>query len=54
MKVAFPDRFQDGFLSDGSIFTRADDAVSQALTGLAFGALPPNRIDDDELITVQF
>ena len=43
---AFPDRFQDGFLSDGSIFTRADDAVSQALSGLSFGALPPNRIDD--------
>ncbi len=25
---AFPDRFQDGFLTDGSIFASADDAVS--------------------------
>jgi len=50
---AFPDRFQDGFLSDGSIFTRADDAVSQALTGLSFGALPPNRIDDPQFFVIQ-
>ncbi len=50
---AFPDRFQDGFLSDGSIFTRADDAVSQALTGLAFGALPPNSIDDPQFFVIQ-
>jgi hypothetical protein len=50
---AFPDRFQDGFLSDGSIFTRADDAVSQALTGLAFGALPPNKIDDPQFFVSQ-
>jgi len=50
---AFPDRFQDGFLSNGSIFTRADDAVSQALSGLAFGALPPNRIDDAQFFVSQ-
>jgi len=50
---AFPDRFQDGFLSDGSIFTRADDAVNQALTGLSFGALPPNRIDDPQFFVIQ-
>ena len=50
---AFPDKFQDGFLSDGSIFTRADDAVNQALTGLAFGALPPNRIDDPQFFVSQ-
>ena len=31
---AFPDRFQDGFLSDGSIFQSADDAISLALSGL--------------------
>ena len=50
---AFPDRFQDGFLSDGSIFTTADDAVSLALSGLAFGALPPNRIDDPQFFVTQ-
>jgi hypothetical protein len=50
---AFPDRFQDGFLSDGEIFTRADDAVSQALTGLAFGALPANKIDDPQFFVAQ-
>ena len=43
---AFPDRRLDGFLSDGSIFTRADDPTSQGLTGLAFGALTSNPIDD--------
>jgi hypothetical protein len=50
---AFPDRFQDGFLSDGSIFTTADDAVSLALSGLSFGALPPNRIDDPQFFVIQ-
>lgn len=50
---AFPDRFQDGFLSSGSIFTLADDAVNQALTGLAFGALPPNRSDDPQFFVSQ-
>ena len=49
----FPDRFQDGFLSDGSIFTRADDAVGQALTGLSFGALPLNSIDDPQFFVIQ-
>ena len=50
---AFPGRFQDGFLSDGSIFTRADDAVSEGLSGLGFGALPPNRIDDPQFFVTQ-
>lgn len=50
---AFPDRFQDGFLSDGSVFTRADDAVSHALTGLSFGSLPPNKIDDPQFFVIQ-
>jgi hypothetical protein len=50
---AFPDRFQDGFLSDGKIFTRADDAVGLALTGLSFGALPPNKIDDPQFFVIQ-
>ena len=50
---AFPDRFQDGFLSDGSIFATADDAVSLALSGLAFGALPPNASDDPQFFVTQ-
>jgi hypothetical protein len=50
---AFPDRLQDGFLSDGSIFTRADDAASQGLSGLAFGVLPANKIDDPQFFVAQ-
>lgn len=50
---AFPDRRLDGFLSDGSIFTRADDASSQGLTGLAFGALTSNPIDDAQFFVRQ-
>jgi hypothetical protein len=50
---AFPDRFQDGFLSDGSVFTRADDAVDRGMSGLSFGALPPNRIDDPQFFVIQ-
>jgi len=49
----FPDRFQDGFLSDGSVFTRADDVLSQGLSGLAFGALSPNKIDDPQFFVTQ-
>src|SRR6476660_5400772 len=48
----FPDRFQDGFLSDGSVFTRADDVLSQGLSGLAFGVLRLN-IDDPEFFVTQ-
>jgi hypothetical protein len=50
---AFPDKKQDGFLSDGTIFTHADNAVSLALTGLAFGALPANKIDDPQFFVIQ-
>jgi hypothetical protein len=50
---AFPDQRQDGFLTNGSIFTFADDAVSLGLTGLAFGALPPNKIDDPQFFVIQ-
>jgi hypothetical protein len=50
---SFPDRFQDGFLSDGSVFTRAGDALSQGLSGLAFGALPSNKIDDPQFFVSQ-
>jgi hypothetical protein len=50
---AFPDRFQDGFPTDGSVFTRADDGLSQGLSGLAIGPLPPNRIDDPQFFVTQ-
>jgi hypothetical protein len=50
---AFPDRFQDGFLTDGSVFTRVDNAVDQGLSGLAFGALPANKIDDPQFFVAQ-
>lgn len=50
---AFPDRFQDGFLTDGSVFTQADDATSQGLSGLAFGLLPANKIDDPQFFVAQ-
>lgn len=49
----FPDRFQDGFLTDGSIFTSADDALSQGSSGLAFGPLPANKIDDPQFFVTQ-
>src|SRR6185503_6328026 len=50
---AFPDRFQDGFLTDGSVFTQVDDATSQGLSGLAFGILPANKIDDPQFFVAQ-
>lgn len=49
----FPDRFQDGFLTDGSIVSSADEAISQGLSGLAFGPLPANRIDDPQFFVAQ-
>ncbi|MBC8028695.1 MAG: DUF4214 domain-containing protein [Pyrinomonadaceae bacterium] len=50
---AFPDKRLDGFLDDGSIFTRADDANTQGLTGLGFGALTSNPIDDAQFFVRQ-
>ncbi len=50
---AFPDRFQNGFLADGSVFTQVDDATNQGLSGLAFGLLPANKIDDPQFFVAQ-
>ena len=50
---AFADPRLDGFLEDGSIFTRADDANTQGLTGLAFGVLTANPIDDAQFFVRQ-
>ncbi|MEO8433878.1 MAG: hypothetical protein ABI596_03215 [Pyrinomonadaceae bacterium] len=43
---AFPDENLTGFVRDGKIFTLADDPGSQALTGLAFGYVAPNQINE--------
>lgn len=50
---AFPDPKLDGFLKDGTIFTRADDANTQGLTGLGFGALTANPVDDAQFFVRQ-
>ena len=50
---AFPDRNLDGFLADGSIFTRADDPGSQGLTGLSLGPLAPNQINQAQFFVRQ-
>jgi hypothetical protein len=43
---AFPDQNLTGFPNDGVIFTTVDDPASQAFTGLAFGSVPPNQINE--------
>jgi hypothetical protein len=43
---AFPDPGLSGFLQNGAIFADADDENTQALSGIAFGALAPNPIND--------
>ena len=43
---AFPNENLSGFVRDGKIFALADDPGSQALTGLAFGYVSPNQIND--------
>jgi hypothetical protein len=50
---AFPDIRLNGFLDDGSSFARVDDAINQGLTGLAFGALTANPIDDAKFFVRQ-
>src|SRR2546425_399321 len=43
---AFPDPGLSGFLQNGQIFADADDENTQALSGIAFGVLAPNPIND--------
>lgn len=43
---AFPDGSLNGFLSDGVIFTEADNSTNLALSGLAFGFVGANQIND--------
>src|SRR6185295_687748 len=49
----FPDPQLDGFLTDGSVFASTDDPANQALTGLAFGVLPANKLDDPQFFVRQ-
>jgi len=50
---AFPDPGLSGFLQNGAIFADADDKNTQALTGIAFGALAPNPINDAQFFVRQ-
>ncbi len=50
---AFPDPRLDGFLTDGSVFTTAADVLNQGLSGLSFGALPANKLDDPQFFVRQ-
>jgi hypothetical protein len=49
----FPDPFLSGGLHDGAIFFEADDPATQALSGISFGALPPNPINDTQFFVRQ-
>jgi hypothetical protein len=50
---AFPDPALNGFLQNGSIFFEADDPNTQGLSGLAFGNVPPNQINDAQFFVRQ-
>jgi len=50
---AFPDPGLNGFLKDGAIFFEADDESTQALSGISFGALFPNQINDAQFFVRQ-
>jgi hypothetical protein len=49
----FPDPNMDGFLQNGVIFTEADLAGTQSLSGLAFGPLSSNQINDAQFFVRQ-
>jgi hypothetical protein len=42
---AFPDPYLNGFLTDGQVFTEADNSIGLALSGLALGLPQPNPIE---------
>jgi len=50
---AFPDPGLNGFLSNGVVFVAADNANTQGLSGISFGALPPNPINDAQFFVRQ-
>jgi hypothetical protein len=43
----------DGFLSNGSVFTEADNSSTLALTGLSFGVTPLNPINEAQFFVRQ-
>jgi uncharacterized protein DUF4214 len=49
----FPDPSLNGFLQDGSIFTRADAAVGLSVSGASFGALTANQINEAQFFVRQ-
>ncbi len=49
----FPDPNMTGFLQDGAVFAFADGRGQQAMSGLAFGALAPNPINDAQFFVAQ-
>jgi hypothetical protein len=50
---AFPDPGLNGFLRDGSNFFEADNPNTQGLSGLSFGAVLPNQINDAQFFVRQ-
>ena len=50
---AFPDAGLNGFPQDGEIFSIADGAGTQAYSGLSFGALASNQINDSQFFVTQ-
>ena len=50
---AFPDPGLSGFLQNGATFAEADDENTEALSGIAFGALAPNPINDAQFFVRQ-
>lgn len=50
---AFPDPGMNGFLQNGAIFFEADDPNTQGLSGLSFGAVSTNQINDAQFFVRQ-
>jgi hypothetical protein len=50
---AFPDPGLSGFLQNGAILAEADNENTQALSGISFGALAPNSINDTQFFVRQ-
>ncbi len=50
---AFPDPGMDGFLRNGAIFFTADNSNTQALSGLSFGDIPANQINQVDFFVRQ-
>jgi len=49
----FPDPLLNGFLQNGTIFFEADNPATQGLSGLAFGAVLTNQINDAQFFVRQ-